>query len=67
MSLNTEHKDNRALQSKKHRNNTAEPPRTRPGANFPGGKHLRRAHAKLAVRRKNHDAKLGKMPGSMKG
>lgn len=35
---------------KKDRNNTAESPRTRPGKEYPGGKHMRRALAKLAMR-----------------
>lgn len=51
MNLNTEHYDHRRLAKRKQdRNNTAEPPRTRPGKEYPGGKHMRRALAKLAVR-----------------
>lgn len=51
MNLNTDHYDHRKLaKRKKDRANTAEPPRTRPGKEFPGGKHMRRALAKLAMR-----------------
>jgi len=48
---------------------TTHAPRTRDGASFPGGKFLRRAHARLAARRKAHaDTKKspGRQPGSMK-
>ena len=51
MNLNTEHYDHRNLAPrKKDRKNTAETPRTRPGKEYPGGKHMRRALAKLAMR-----------------
>lgn len=56
------------------------PPRTRVGKEFPGGKHLRRAHKELARRRKAQQDTIGAMrkgksinplafqePGSMKG
>lgn len=39
------------------------PPRTRPGKAFPGGKHLRRALAKLSLRQ---NFAKGRKPGSMK-
>lgn len=51
MNLNTQHYDHRKLaKRKKDRANTAEPARTRPGQTYPGGKHMRRALAKLAMR-----------------
>lgn len=51
MNLNTDHYDNRRLAPrKKDRSNTAKTPRTRPGKEYPGGKHMRRALAKLALR-----------------
>jgi hypothetical protein len=51
MNLNTNHYDRRNLAPrKKDRANTAEPARTRPGQTYPGGKHMRKALAKLALR-----------------
>ena len=52
--------------TKKKRNKTSEPARTRAGATYPGGRSLRRAFRKLAAR-KNQNYKQGeKAPGSMK-
>lgn len=52
-----------------------EPPRTRQGQTYPGGKALRRAYAKLAMRKKDREATMAgnnklvpgafKVPGSM--
>lgn len=44
-----------------------EKPRTRPGQTYPGGKHLRSALARLAIRKKMHSegAADHTMPGSM--
>lgn len=50
MNLNKEHYDRRRLSRKNKRSNTAEPPRTRSGQKFPGGKHMRKALARLAAR-----------------
>lgn len=45
-----------------------EPARVRPGASYPGGKILRKAHTRLAARRQHAPTKSGfTMPGSMKG
>lgn len=45
---------------------TALPPRQREGKSYPGGKHLRKAHERLATRRQNFSGKSGhRMPGSM--
>lgn len=42
------------------------PARIRPGASYPGGKILRKAHERLALRRQNMPTKSGyRMPGSM--
>ncbi len=63
------------------KNQSTMPPKTRPGATYPGGKFLRKAQAKLSARQagcKDMRANLGKgakalpetcytMPGSMKG
>ena len=84
MNLNTDTIDNRKLAPRKRdRNNTAEPARTRPGQTYPGGKHMRRALAKLALRNtrstqagRHHEKGDGfyapgsparKLAGSMKG
>ena len=58
--------DNRRLAPRKsNRANNTKSPRTRDGQKFPGGKHLRRALAKLSLR-KNAVVKDQKLPGSMK-
>jgi hypothetical protein len=55
--------DNRRLNPRKsNRSKTAKPARTRAGASFPGGKHLRRALARLSARQ---NAATGTKPGSM--
>lgn len=61
MNLNTEHYDHRKLARRKaDRNNTAEPARTRDGKEYPGGKHMRRAFAKLALRNTRHGANISR-------
>lgn len=56
-----EHYDRRNLEPrKKDRANTAEPARTRPGQTYPGGKHMRRALAKLALRNTRHGANISR-------
>ncbi len=40
------------------RGDTSLPARTRPGATYPGGKHLRKARAKLSARQKEYEASL---------
>ncbi len=60
--------DNRRLNPRKsNRNKTAKPSRTRPGQSFPGGKHLRRALARLSARQNAFDTKDASRtkPGSM--
>lgn len=48
-----------------------QPPRTREGQTYPGGKHLRRSLAKLAQRKTGHTnsrfPQRETLPGSMKG
>jgi hypothetical protein len=70
MNLNTNHYDHRNLEPrKKNRANTSEPAHTRAGQTYPGGKHMRRALAKLEIR--NRGRKEGDMgarrAGSMQG
>lgn len=36
------------------------PPRTRPGATYPGGKHMRKALAKLAMRRQRYGTNISR-------
>jgi hypothetical protein len=67
--------DNRRLNPRKsQRADTAKAPRTRPGASFPGGKHLRKALTRLSARRnafanpddsRNKNTPSRKNPGSM--
>lgn len=44
----------------KKSNNTAAPPRTRPGQKYPGGKHMRRALARLEMRRKRYGENISR-------
>lgn len=61
MNLNDKHYDRRELlPRKKDRANTAKPPRTREGKEYPGGKHMRRALAKLAMRNKEHGPEISR-------
>lgn len=57
--------DKRGLAPRKRdRANNTKPARTRDGAKFPGGKHMRHAYATLSARR--NSAKAGKtLPGSL--
>lgn len=79
MNLNKENKDWRYLQPKNRRNDTSEPPRTRPGKEYPGGRSLRRSLKNLKLASgtqqtgKSADHGLSKVgaagwtkPGSMK-
>lgn len=47
-----------------------QPPRTRPGATYPGGKSLRKRLGRLAARKANYEASKGleayTRPGSMR-
>ena len=63
--------DRRGLAPRKRdRNNTAKRAETRPGKNFPGGRHMRRVLKNLSARQtaaaRDKDQSR-KKPGSMKG
>jgi hypothetical protein len=57
--------DKREKRKRGHDKNKSPAPRTRDGKAFPGGRHLRRALAKLSARQ-NATLKDGRKPGSMK-